>query len=224
MCHAPCLPPSIHPPAALLAGGRTPPSAHLATELYCALPGLRLAGYRMLALLCTASPASSMLPLQGLVARMLSGAMRAASSGGGLTLAAVPPVERTALYRSASALMTKCGLSAGRALQADVLGVLGVELYGVVLQHASLNVPGKAGIASRPGASSLSSIGAEMVGSPAKKQKTGKGGLDLPSQVCVWRHPARRCVLMHMTIACLPACDVSHAPAGAGAASRSCKP
>lgn len=131
-----------------------------------------------------------------------------------MTLSAVPPAERAALYRSTSILLRKCGLSAGRALSTDALGVLGVELYGVVLQHAALNVPGRAAAMGRSGASS----GNELLGSPAKKQKTGKGGLDLPSQVCagLWgcalqnaaRTLARACSCVAYTVNCM--CALLH--------------
>ncbi|KAG2488663.1 hypothetical protein HYH03_012825 [Edaphochlamys debaryana] len=178
-------------PAALLAPGRTAPSASAQAAVLAALPGLQRCGWGLLALLVRVGR-GALMPLGALVSRVLSEQLRRVKAGGAGGLAcAMPPSVRAALYDATSAVLQYGGMAAGRSLAVEVSGALVTELYGLsavqqqAAQQAALYGTGLGGKAGGGGGRSAGMLGGHPPGKKAKGGADPLAGIDLAAAAAV---------------------------------------
>ena len=114
---------------AVIASGRTPPSASMFTELCGAMPSIRTAAWNLLGVVLGAGGAS-LCPLHGSLCRLINEALRRSRARGAAALAAAGIVERKAMYDAAAQMLHAGGLVSGLLLAAEALAATSVELYG----------------------------------------------------------------------------------------------
>jgi hypothetical protein len=125
--------------AAAVAAGAVPGSSTMYQELLVLQPQLQLAGWQLLQQVV--SSCGQQLQLQGLLLRLVRQGMRVVQLSGPAGLQQQPPGVRSCLYETAALLLQATGLAGARALAAESMGCVVLELYG----HTA--TAGKAGAA-----------------------------------------------------------------------------